>query len=137
MSTEVKLTIVQGAEPGKEFVFHGRAICKAGRSADCQVRLPNDLVHLDVSRHHFLLEVNPPEVCVRDMGSRNGTFVNGRKIGQRSRALAAEEALVLAMEEYPLEDGDEIRVGGTVFRVHIQHDDSSECQQADEAILVG
>jgi len=30
-----------------------------------------------------LLDINPPDIRVRDFGSKNGTFVNGEKIGQR------------------------------------------------------
>ena len=30
-----------------------------------------------VSRHHFLLEISPPTVRLRDLGSLNGTNVNG------------------------------------------------------------
>ena len=45
-----------------------------------------------VSRHHFLLEVCPPQACVRDLGSRNGTYVNGRKVGGRQEASPQESA---------------------------------------------
>uniref|UniRef100_UPI003783CE35 FHA domain-containing protein n=1 Tax=Prosthecobacter sp. TaxID=1965333 RepID=UPI003783CE35 len=45
---------------------------------DYQVNLPDDEC---VLRHHFILEACPPQACVRDLGSRNGTYVNGRKVG--------------------------------------------------------
>jgi hypothetical protein len=50
-----------------------------------------------VSRVHAVLERVSAGWCVRDLASRNGTFVNGARIwGER-----------------PLRNGDEIRVGGT------------------------
>ena len=119
MSAEVRLTIVQGLQEGKEFVFRQRVIGAIGRGEGCLLRLPGDLAHLDVSRRHCLLDINPPTVRVRDLGSRNGTYVNGMKIGQREHGLRAEAALACEMPERVLEDGDELRVGGTVFRVSI------------------
>jgi serine/threonine-protein kinase len=46
-----------------------------GRASDCLIRLPSDLEYCIVSRHHCLLDIAPPEVRVRDLGSLNGTFV--------------------------------------------------------------
>ena len=55
-----------------------------------------------VSRLHALLERLGPGWCVRDLSSRNGTYVNGERI----------------WAERPLHPRDEIRVGATriVFR---------------------
>ncbi len=112
MLPEVRLTEVQGMSPGQEYVFRDRTLCTVGRSADCLLQLPSDLAHLDVSRQHCLLEIDPPFIGVRDLGSKNGTYVNGELIGRRGwEPLEAPEAL------WTLEEGDEIRVGGTIFRV--------------------
>ena len=48
---------------------------------DGDLRLPNGPGYADVSRHHCLLHIDPPAVWVRDLGSRNGTRVNGTQIG--------------------------------------------------------
>jgi pSer/pThr/pTyr-binding forkhead associated (FHA) protein len=74
-----------------------------------------------VSRRHCLLEIDPPSVRVRDIGSRNGTFINGEMIGQRPE----EEAEGVGGPIFPereLTNGDELRVGDTVFRVSINAD---------------
>lgn len=53
------------------------------------------------SRNHACIDCQEGAVLVRDLGSRNGTFVNGAR-------LAADELLALS-------SGDEIRIGGRVF----------------------
>ncbi|MCI0458266.1 MAG: FHA domain-containing protein [Gemmataceae bacterium] len=114
MSPEVRLTMVQGMSPGQEYVFHDHTLCTVGRAPDCLLQLPSDLGHLDVSRHHCLLEIDPPFVSVRDLGSKNGTYVNGEMIGRRGWQLLGDEESLWGLDE-----GDEIRVGGSVFRVSI------------------
>ena len=65
-----------------------------GQSDTNDVPIPFDHT---VSRVHAVLERVASSWCVRDLASRNGTFVNGERIwGER-----------------PLRSGDEIRVGGT------------------------
>ena len=71
------------------------------------------------SRHHFLLEVNPPAARLRDLGSLNGTYVNGQKHGGRGKHVSPEEAARQAWPQVDLRDGDLIRVGATVINVHI------------------
>ena len=43
------------------------------------------------SRHHFLIEVNPPKCRLLDLASTNGTRVNGRKV--RSADLKADDLI--------------------------------------------
>lgn len=47
-----------------------------GRSPECSVHLPEE----GVSRRHALIEWRNGEVVVRDLGSTNGTFVNGMRM---------------------------------------------------------
>jgi serine/threonine-protein kinase len=119
MPAKVTLTIIQGKHQGKELAFDERTTCLVGRGEDCQLQLPSDDDHRLVSRHHCLLDINPPGIRVRDFGSRNGTYVNGLKIGQRAAHLSAEEAAGLVFPEHDLLDGDEIKLGQTVFSVAI------------------
>jgi hypothetical protein len=66
-----------------------------GRASDCQVVLADPTV----SKHHAELRRKGTDVVIMDLGSTNGTKVNGT--GVRERALI---------------DGDEIRIGATVMR---------------------
>jgi serine/threonine protein kinase len=117
MPGKLTLTITAGPKASKLFVFEEHDTLLFGRMDDCQVCLPDDRF---VSRHHFLLEINPPDARIRDLGSLHGTYVNGRKYGGRERGETPEEG---ARRQYPqvdLHDGDEIKVGKTVFRVSVE-----------------
>src|SRR5439155_9403899 len=89
-----------------------------GRSPECHAELAAD--DTTASRHHFLLEVNPPAARLRDLGSLNGTWVNGQKHGGRERHLSPEQAAQKAWPQVDLRDGDIIRVGASVFNVRIE-----------------
>ncbi len=118
-STNVCLSVLEGALKGKEFVFGERGCCLVGRAHDCDLRLPRTNGELEVSRHHCVFEFDPPHVQVRDLGSLNGTYVNGVKIGQRLPGASPEEAEQEASPPYELREGDEIQMGHTVFQVHV------------------
>lgn len=49
-----------------------------GRDRDCAVRIGSSTV----SRHHARVVVTGAEVTVEDLGSKNGTYVNGRRVKQ-------------------------------------------------------
>jgi hypothetical protein len=67
-----------------------------GRDPSC------DLVINDVkcSRRHAVMEAGPDGLAVRDSGSANGVFVNGRKT-----------------DRSPLKEGDEVKLGDVFLRV--------------------
>src|SRR5262249_5293176 len=102
-----------------QFVFDERTTCLLGRAEDCQARLPSDDHHKTISRHHCLLDINPPDIRIRDFGSLNGTAINGTKIGQRQMGQTPEEAALTPLPEHDLKEGDEIQLGNTVFRVSL------------------
>jgi serine/threonine-protein kinase len=118
MSATVILAAISGQLAGRRFVFKERTTCILGRAADCGLLIPVDPRRPTVSRHHCLLDVNPPDIRIRDFGSRNGTYVNGQKIGQRRKEQSPEQAS--HSPEYDLHEGDEVRLGSNVFRVGIQ-----------------
>ena len=122
MPAQVTLQVVRGPLTGREVVFDERNTCLVGRGEDCdeRLRLPSDELHKTISRNHCLLDVNPPDIRVRDFGSKNGTFVNGRKIGQRREGQTPEEGAQSHFPEHDLKDSDEIKLGQTVFRISVQ-----------------
>ena len=56
---------------------------------------------------------------MRDLGSRNGTYVNGRKVGGRQEGESPEEGARRAYPEVTLKQGDRIQVGDTALEVHV------------------
>jgi pSer/pThr/pTyr-binding forkhead associated (FHA) protein len=75
-----------------------------GRQEDCQLRIPS----AQVSRHHCEVVTGGSGVRIRDLGSSNGTYVNGQKV-----------------EEAELEAGDVIALGSMLFVVRIDGDPAS------------
>lgn len=83
-----QLTISAGKEAGKEFVFE-QASVTIGRTSDCDVILYDP----GVSRKHARIFLEGEQYFVEDMGSSNGTKVNGSTV--KKQALAAGDALTL------------------------------------------
>ncbi|MEO7793640.1 MAG: FHA domain-containing protein [Thermoanaerobaculia bacterium] len=71
-----------------------------GRGEECDVRF--DLASL--SRQHARLALAPELATLVDLGSKNGTFVNGVRL--------TDDAC------RPVAEGDEIRLGSIVFSLH-------------------
>lgn len=69
-----------------------------GRRHDCDLCIPLKTV----SRRHCQLNQNREAVTIRDLGSRIGTFLNGKRI-----------------EEATLKAGDYIRIGPLIFLLQI------------------
>lgn len=122
MPSKITLTITQGKLSRKQYVFESRSTCIVGRNDDCNLQIA-DKVDMTISRYHCLLDINPPDIRVRDLGSLNGTFVNGKKIGQRQRQQPAQEAVKLSFPEYNLQDGDEIQLGDILLKIGVQVED--------------
>lgn len=95
----VTLRVIAGPQTGRFFTFDQHETFMIGRSEDAQFCLPHDRFF---SRHHCLLEIAPPQCFLRDLGSTNGTFVNGLK---------ADTA--------HLKNGDRIQGGETVLEVEV------------------
>ena len=129
MSSKFILKVVEGAKRGQEFVFDEHDTLLFGRMDDCHICLPDDN---RVSRHHFILEVNPPDARIRDLGSLNGTHVNGKKYGGREEGESPEAGAKRQYPQVDLHDGDEIRVGGTTMKVNLEL--SVECVECGAPI---
>lgn len=135
MHAKVILTISEGQLQGQTYEFDSRTTCIIGRAHECYPKIPNQESNRTISRYHCLLDINPPAIRVRDFGSKNGTFINGAKIGQRQPDQTPQEGAKLNFPEYDLTDGDEIQLGHTVFRVGIQG--SKRKDQEDNDSLAG
>ena len=90
MSTTCVLEVMQGPQAGTRFRLEpGRTI--VGRHPSCGIVL--DAV--SVSRQHAAIEVEGNQAWIEDLGSRNGTAVDGRRISGR----------------HALSDGQHLRIG--------------------------
>ena len=106
---QVNLKVTAGPYKGRIFSFTQHDSFLIGRSPDAHLCLPNDRYF---SRNHCLLEMNPPHSHLRDLGSTNGTFLNGRRV-----------------QEAYLNNGDRIQCGETILVVEVtteSHDLLSE-----------
>ncbi len=95
----VTLHVVAGPQTGRDFTFDQHDTFMIGRSEDSQFCLPQDRYF---SRHHCILEIAPPQAFLRDLGSTNGTYVNGRRV-----------------ETAHLKSGDRIQGGETILEVEV------------------
>jgi serine/threonine-protein kinase len=108
MATKVTLRVTKGVSRGKEYVYEQHDSFVAGRADDC----PLSLADKTVSRYHCHFTINPPDVYVRDFGSLNGTYLNGKLIGRRAEAASAEEAKGEEYAQVSLKPGDRLGLGG-------------------------
>jgi len=119
MLAYITLTVTEGGLRGREYVLPCPGSYTVGRSDDCAICLSGRTLQ-SVSRRHCLLRVEPAAVNVYDLGSCNGTYVNGEMIGCRSTSDPACESAVDGNSRGPeLNDGDLLRLGNLVMRVGI------------------
>jgi pSer/pThr/pTyr-binding forkhead associated (FHA) protein len=95
---DAQLIVVEGKHQGKTIALRG-PVFRIGRGETCHLR-PNSA---QVSREHAEFVVSGDTVSVRDLGSRNGTLVNGK-------ALTASCVL---------KDRDVVKVGPLTFAVSL------------------
>ena len=123
----VTLSVTRGPAKGKVFTFTEHDTFLFGRMPDCHATFPDDT---QVSRHHFILEACPPKASLRDLGSLNGTYVNGKKWGGRKKDETPEDG---AKHQYPiieLQNGDKITVGQTDLSVTVEKGAAQPAVQA-------
>jgi predicted component of type VI protein secretion system len=93
---DFQLVIVKGRSASQS-VKLGEGVTTVGRHDDCQLRIKSS----QVSRRHCQLFEKKGLLLVKDLGSSNGTYVNGKRI----------------QEQRVLEPGDEIMIGQVTLRV--------------------
>src|SRR5579872_5794221 len=81
MCKHITLTVVEGPHRGEELACVGWTQITIGRSEECTFQLRGAYEDLLVSRRHCLIAVHPDGVEIRDLESRNGTYVNGQRLG--------------------------------------------------------
>ena len=91
-----KLVVASGKSAGRTIAIKRNKLL-IGRAEECDVRPLSE----DVSRRHCEIVVGPTDTWIQDLGSRNGTFVNGTRISEKLR----------------LSDGDIVRVGALELKV--------------------
>jgi eukaryotic-like serine/threonine-protein kinase len=117
----VNLRVLAGPYKGRIFTFTQHDTFLIGRTNDAHLCLPDDRFF---SRHHCLLEIDPPRCFLRDLGSTNGTFVNGKRVSETF-----------------LKHGDQIQGGESVLLVEVSaplmnNDSSSAVVQKPSLVLV-
>lgn len=105
------LRFISGKYQGGEFPLYPDREILVGRSSDLDMVLVEDMV----SRKHAKISVSGDQIFIQDLGSTNGSFVNGEKI-RRAR----------------LKEGDRILIGTSIIKV-VSVDAVGGAENADEA----
>jgi len=95
----LRLKVIQG-KPRGHCLSYSNGEVMFGRGPECDVRPNSDLV----SRQHCLLHITEDSATIRDLGSMNGTLVNGQ--------------LVIAARR--LGHGDSLQIGPLVLQVLLE-----------------
>lgn len=93
------LQVAAGRNAGQEIPVRGPRFL-IGRAEDCQLRAHSE----QISRYHCALIMGRGELLIRDYGSRNGTFVDGRRV----------------VNQLALQDGQKLQLGPLSFVVRIR-----------------
>ena len=92
----VRLVCVVGPELGRSFPLRKESVL-LGRGEDADITVASS----DTSRHHARITVAPRDLAIEDLGSRNGTQLNGMDV----------------KGSVPLQVGDRVQIGSTIFVV--------------------
>ena len=103
MAATVRLTVLTGPHQGNRYCFRKTADTIVGRASDCDVCVCGEARDLAISRRHCSLKFEPPNLIVNDIGSLNGTFINGH---------SCEPPLMAR-------DGDILSIGGTSMQISV------------------
>jgi len=96
----VKLRVMKGAQAGREVAIPVAEFF-IGRGEECHLRPRSDAI----SRKHCAVVVGEHQVRVRDLGSKNGSYVNGKRVEG----------------EQIVQSGDQFQVGPLEFEIVIEH----------------
>jgi predicted component of type VI protein secretion system len=85
---DARLRVLSGPH-ASETIEIRRGKLLIGREEDCHLRPESEFV----SRHHCVLLLDDYTLRIRDLGSKNGTFVNGRRIGTSETILLHDDMI--------------------------------------------
>lgn len=105
MGNKVIFKTLSGPDTGAKFAAEEPIVCIIGRADDCTITISK--TDNRVSRHHCLIDINPPLLTIEDLGSSNGTLLNNENLSGK-----ADPTL--------LRDEDIIQVGDTQIKVEVQ-----------------
>src|SRR3954464_1981627 len=95
----VILEAVSGPVLGRRIEVRGGSIVRGGRTGKSDYPISEDGY---LSGLHFAVECDGTQCRIRDLGSSNGTFVNGSRV-----------------TEQVVQEGDSVVAGGSTFLIHI------------------
>lgn len=101
------LRFISGKYQGGEFPLPPNKEIIVGRSSELDMVLVEDMV----SRRHAKLTVTGDQMFIQDLGSTNGTFVNGEKIKRSA-----------------LHEGDRILIGTSIIKVVVAGSEQSQAE---------
>lgn len=97
--TAIKFSLVQVDQEStseQRFVLHD-GVCEVGRGGECEIRISNG----SVSKRHARLIVKGLQLVIEDLGSTNGTYVNGKRV--QTSALVDRDIVQFANMTYRVE----------------------------------
>jgi pSer/pThr/pTyr-binding forkhead associated (FHA) protein len=97
---------VSGSTFGKTYPLFGTMT--VGRAADCDISIPGE----EISRKHAKLQVQVDGIQVEDLGSSNGTFINGKRV-QSGLAKGGDELRLDTVRFMLVAPGQEMQQGKT------------------------
>ena len=89
----VKLRVTQGAQAGREVIIPVSEFL-IGRGEECHLRPRSDAI----SRRHCAIIVSEKQVVVHDLGSKNGSYVNGQRVEGKCVVQSGDQFLVGPLE---------------------------------------
>lgn len=92
-------TVTASLEPWCQFIADdGSAVLTIsmnrtliGRALDCDIRIANE----EISRHHLLVYREGSRTFIQDLGSSNGTFLDGVPVGKEATAIVTGDSVLL------------------------------------------
>ena len=125
MNRNPQLVVIEGALKGQSFEVTAEGL-DIGREPTCQVCLPDP----GVSRSHARVFLHNSAVWVQDNGSRNGAFVNGKRL-QRPKTLSPGAELKVGDHRFEVRLGDEAPAGDASSSIPAATPSQSEPPAAD------